>query len=187
MDAFSYLSVLLSIILGLAITQTLKGVRGVVLARALVVPYWPSFVLVGFLLMVDVQSWWSMFGMRAISNWMFPMFAVVLLQTVVLYMLAALVLPDFFGEKTVDLRAHYYGHRRIFYGLLVALIVVSFLKEFALGSLTGEGMNLLFHLCFVVLAVTGLVTSREPYHKLLVVAMPIMMIAYIALLFARLR
>jgi len=180
MDAFSYLSVLLSIILGLAITQTLKGVRGVVLARALVVPYWPSFVLVGFLLMVDVQSWWSMFGMRAISNWMFPMFAVVLLQTVVLYMLAALVLPDFFGEKTIDLRAHYYGHRRIFYGLLVP-------KEFALGSLTGEGMNLLFHLCFALVAVTGLVTSREPYHKLLVVAMPIMMIAYIALLFARLR
>jgi len=34
MDQFSYLSVLLSIILGLAITQVLKGFRGILLARS---------------------------------------------------------------------------------------------------------------------------------------------------------
>ena len=45
MDAFSYLSVLLSIILGLAITQILKGVRGWALSRARVVVYWPTLVL----------------------------------------------------------------------------------------------------------------------------------------------
>jgi hypothetical protein len=33
MDAFSYLSVLLSIIIGLAITQVLQGYRGLLLAR----------------------------------------------------------------------------------------------------------------------------------------------------------
>ena len=37
MDAFSYLSVLLSIILGLAITQVLQGFRGLMLARS---PFW---------------------------------------------------------------------------------------------------------------------------------------------------
>lgn len=187
MDAFSYLSVLLSIILGLAITQTLKGVRGAVLARALVVPYWPTFVLAGFLLMVDVQTWWSMFGMRAITNWTFPMFAVVLLQTVVLYMLAALVLPDFFGEKTIDLRAHYFGHRRIFYGLLLALLAVSFGKDFILGGLPPERSNWVFHLCFASITLVGLTTAREWCHKLLAAAMPILMVVYIGLLFARLR
>ena len=34
MDAFSYLSVLLSIILGLAIQQILQGYRALILARA---------------------------------------------------------------------------------------------------------------------------------------------------------
>lgn len=34
MDAFSYLSVLISIILGLAVTQVLQGFRGLMLARA---------------------------------------------------------------------------------------------------------------------------------------------------------
>jgi hypothetical protein len=187
MDAFSYLSVLLSIILGLAITQILKGVRGVVLARAIVVPYWPTFVLVAFLLVLDVQSWWSMFGMRLITTWTFSMFAVVLLQTVVLYMLAALVLPDFFGEKTVDLRAHYFGHRRIFYGLFLALLLVSFAKEFVLGGSPPETTNWAFHLCFAIVSMFGLLTAREWCHKLLVLVMPVLMLIYIGLLFARLH
>lgn len=33
MDEFSYLSVLLSVILGLAVTQILKGFRGLLLSR----------------------------------------------------------------------------------------------------------------------------------------------------------
>ena len=44
MDAFSYLSVLLSIILGLAITQILQGYRGLLLARGRVTFYVPSLI-----------------------------------------------------------------------------------------------------------------------------------------------
>lgn len=44
MDEFSYLSVLTSIIVGLAITQILKGYRGIVLSRARVRIYWPTLV-----------------------------------------------------------------------------------------------------------------------------------------------
>jgi hypothetical protein len=67
-DPFSYLSVLISIILGLAITQILKGVRGMVLARSRVVAYWPTFVFAGLLLAIAVQSWWSLFAMRNIPT-----------------------------------------------------------------------------------------------------------------------
>ena len=41
MDEFSYLSVLLSVILGLAVTQILKGFRGLLLSRARIRLYWP--------------------------------------------------------------------------------------------------------------------------------------------------
>ena len=40
MDAFSYLSVLISIILGLAVTQALQGFRGLMLARSRVRASW---------------------------------------------------------------------------------------------------------------------------------------------------
>jgi len=41
MDAFSYLSVLLSIVLGLALASLLSGFAAMVRARARIVFYWP--------------------------------------------------------------------------------------------------------------------------------------------------
>ena len=41
MDEFSYLSVLISVILGLAVTQILKGFRGILLSRTRIRIYWP--------------------------------------------------------------------------------------------------------------------------------------------------
>jgi hypothetical protein len=103
MDQFSYLSVLLSIILGLAITQVLQGFRGIC-SRSRVRMYWPVLLwAVG--LGMCVQGWWAMFDLRETSSGRSPTSPVVLLQTVFTYMLAALVFPDFFGDDTVDLRS----------------------------------------------------------------------------------
>jgi hypothetical protein len=78
MDEFSYLSVLLSIILGLAITQILKGFRGLLHSRARVRLYWPSITWAVLLLVINVQTWWAMFGLRSHHDWTFAAFAVVI-------------------------------------------------------------------------------------------------------------
>jgi hypothetical protein len=52
MDEFSYLSVLISVILGLAVTQILKGFRGILLSRARVRIYWPVIASAAFLLLI---------------------------------------------------------------------------------------------------------------------------------------
>jgi hypothetical protein len=109
MAAFDYLAVLISIILGLASTQVLQGYRGLALARDRVRLFWPTPICSVIVLLLAVQSRWAMFGLRAVQVWTFAAFAVVLLQAVVLYMLAALVLPDFAGDASIDLRAHYFG------------------------------------------------------------------------------
>jgi hypothetical protein len=52
MDEFSYLSVLISVILGLAVTQILKGFRGILLSRARIRIYWPVIAWAALLLLV---------------------------------------------------------------------------------------------------------------------------------------
>jgi len=188
MDAFNYLSVLTSIILGLAITQILKGVRGMVLSRARVVPYWPTFVFAGFLFLVDVQVWWAFFEMRQVQTWTFPLFALVVMQTTSLYLLAALVLPDFFGEQTIDLRKHYFAHQRIFFSLFVVTLLVSLAKPILLeGHLPNDRVDIAFHLGWISLAATAAITKREWFHKLMSVVSSLAFLIYIALLFVRLR
>src|SRR5437868_14508749 len=95
MDEFSYLSVLLSIIIGLAIAQLLQGLTGVIQVRERVRLYAPSLLWAVFRVVVAVHMWWAMFGMRARHHWSFVAFGVVILQTFVFFVLSALVLPSF--------------------------------------------------------------------------------------------
>lgn len=167
MDQFGYLSVLLSIIVGFSITQILFGFRGVVLSRVRVRIYWPTLVWGVLLLLINVQSWWAMFGMREIEHWTFPAFSILLTQMIAQYMLAAIVLPDFFGNETIDLREHYWQHTRWFFGLLISLLAVSLVKDLVIGGRLPGGSNLLFHLGLITASAVAMFTASETYHKLL--------------------
>ena len=57
-DSFSYLSVLLSIIIGLAVTQILQGLRVLMLSRASARLYAPSLIWSALLLLIATQMWW---------------------------------------------------------------------------------------------------------------------------------
>ena len=185
MDQFSYLSVLLSLIVGLAITQILKGYRGLMLARRHVDLYWPSLVWSASLVLMNVQSWWAMFGLRDVQGWTFLLFTIILAQTIVQYLLAAIVFPDF-GAGRVDLREHYWSHTRWFFGLNVLVLLISLAKDLALSGHFPDRINLSFHLVFIGLAVMAVVTRNEWYHRLLAAMLPLLFAAYVMVLFARL-
>ena len=107
MDEFGYLSVLLSIIIGLSVTQILIGIRGCLLTRARIRPFWPVHLWAAFFLLASSQSWWAMFGLRLRYDWDFGDFVIVLAQAVALYLVTGLIYPDFGHEQQIDLRAHY--------------------------------------------------------------------------------
>ena len=187
MDPFSYLTVLVSIILGLGITQLLTGVGRMLNARMRVRQYWPVNLWVALLLLIHIQAWWAMFELRSHATWTFTAFLVVLLLPIVLYLAAALVLPEFAGEAPIDLRANYYAHARWFFGLLILMLVVSAVRPIVLGD--GRALNLDF-LAHVVLF-TGFgaaaLTRSERYHEALAAVSAVLLVLYVALLFARLR
>jgi hypothetical protein len=187
MDAFSYLSVLLSIILGLAITQVLQGFRGLMLARSRLRAYGPCLLWALILLVMDVQAWWAMYGLRERTDWTFLAFAAVLAQTVPLYLLAGLVLPDAGNAEAIDLRRHYYENHRWFFAMLVLLLVISIVKPVVLlGELTGV-LDLAFQLAFIVAALVGAWTANERYHRILAPTAAAAVAIYITLLFAHLH
>ncbi len=185
MDEFSYLSVLLSVILGLAVTQILKGFRGMVMSRARIRLYWPTLLWAALVLLMCVQSWWAMFGMRLITGWKFQQFGVVLLQTILTYMLAGLVLPDLFGNEPVDLKQNFFDHRRWFFWIGFLLIAVSISKDLVLTGTWPSPANLVFHAIFGALLLVGALTPNERYHKLNAIMGFAVFVAYIVLLFTQ--
>lgn len=186
MTAFEYLSVLLSVILGLAITQILEGYRALLLARARVRMHWPSLLWTVLLLLFVAQSWWASFGLERQAEWRFTTFLVILLQMGLTYLLAALVLPDVPEAGAVDLPAHYERQRRPFFACLLLVVLTSLVKEWMLEGRLAEPLNLAFHLLLAGVAVGGAATRRNAVHLGLALFVAIIFAAYVAVLFARL-
>ena len=186
MESFSYLSVLLSIVLGLAITQVLQGIRGLILTRAKVKLYLPTVIWAGLALLIAIQGWWANFSMRTHANWTFVTLLVIVLQAISVYMAAALVLPDVTGEALIDLRDHYFAHRSWFFGAVLASLVFSAAKDLALAGRLPGRINLGFHVFFALAVILAAITRREWFHKLLAPAAGLSLLIYITLLYARL-
>jgi len=186
MDAFSYLSVLLSIVLGLAVTQLLSGFAALVHARRRIAMYWPVPVQMGATLLITVQVWWAMFGMHNVPRWTFAGFLVVLAQSVAVYLMAAFITPEFGGDTRIDLREAYFREARWFFGSILAALAISLLKNRVLFGSFQSGLDLAGHVVFAAVALVGLVSRRDIVHKLLA---PLSLLAYglyIALLFVAL-
>ncbi len=187
MDEFGYLSVLLSIILGLAVAQILIGLRGRMLTRARVRDFWPVQLWAAFFLLVAAQTWWAMFGLRNRHEWTFSAFAILLAQVIVLYLLTGLIYPDFGHDQRVDLRAHYFQQRRHFFSLCVILVTISVCRDLVLNDSWPAPLNLGFQLGFIAFALTGILFAAEWYHKLAAILVAGMFIAYVVMLFTRLQ
>lgn len=188
MDAFSYLSVLLSIILGLAITQILQGFRDLMQARSRLRLYWPAMLWAILLLVICVQEWWAMFGWRNYPRWTFPGFSLMLAQIVATYLAAALVLPDARGDEPIDLRAYYYSNHRWFFAAGAIAVSISIIKDWFLSGHPPEPLaNFISQLVFIAIFGVCACTAHERMHKLLAPLAAILFVVYIAMLFMRLH
>ena len=186
MDAFSYLAVLLSIIIGLAVAQILTGMRGRMLSRATIRRFWPSDLLAIVFLLILIQTWWAMFDLRGRGDWTFLAFFVLLLQTVLLYLQTGLIYPDFPPTQPVDMHAHYFAQRRHLFSLSIASTATSVGRDLVLNQALPHPVNLTFHVGFIAAAITGILIANERWHKGLVILMAVAFVSYVALLFARL-
>lgn len=185
MDSFEYLSVLLSIIIGLSVTQILQGLRALMLARHSARLYAPSLIWAALMLVIAVQMWWSAFGLADHQGWTFASYGIVLLQTGLFYLACGLVLPDVTPEA-IDLEADYHRNRGWFFGLLAATAVVSILKDLTLDGVLPTPGNLLFHALLIGTSLVGAITRNRRYHAILAPALAAGFAVYVALLFARL-
>lgn len=125
-SAFEYITVFISIILGLGVTQILTGIADLVHQSDRVKMYWPHAVWVLLVLILHVQEWYIIFDLRTYTQWRLPVFLFVLLYPIVLFIIARLLFPFGLSEGTIDLKKFYYeNYRRIFFfGALLGLLSI---------------------------------------------------------------
>ncbi|HXZ01265.1 MAG TPA: hypothetical protein VEI03_14805 [Stellaceae bacterium] len=162
---FDHLSTLITIVLGLGITNLLTGTAVLIRTRSEATIYWPVTVWMGTLFLALVQNWWTMFALRQVTHWNFVAFFIVLMQPVLLFLPTALIIPNPFGGLPVDLRADFYRHTRWFFACLAAEACASLAKDVMLYGKLPRAGNLAAHIGFLTFAAIGCWTRNERVHK----------------------
>lgn len=185
-DTFAYLSVLLSIVLGLAMAEVLQGYGVLLLARSRLRLYGPPLIWSLMMLMMAAQFWWASFGLRKVNDWSFAAFCAVLLQTVMLYMGTSVVLPKSGSEPHIDLRAHYYREAKPFFSFGLLFILVGFAKDWLIDAFPRPAWTLAFFGFFASVTIIGLLTRRPRVHETIAPLMAFGIVLFFALMFWRL-
>jgi len=186
MDSFSYLSVFISLILGLGVTHLLTGVAALIRSRRQVRLWWPTPLWMATTFLIQVQTWWAMFTLRTIEHWSFAAFLIVLLQPVAIFMMAALIVPRPLAGQTADLQDEYFREYRWFFSALLLALIASLAKNLILTGSLPEPRNLTAHIVFIGISIAAFVSRSARVHLLLALAGLALLSGYIALLFTTL-
>jgi len=185
-SAFDYLTVLTSIVLGLAIATVLSRIGTVITARERVDFYWPPIAWAVWIFFISVQHWWAEWGVRRSLEQSFGTFWLQLLVPVVLFVLATLVLPEREEDGKLDLGEWYFRNRAWFFGFMFFLPALSIAEEIARTGRMSSALNFAFLVLFdVVIVVAYFLKSRRAQEWITAQAMA-MTLLYVVLLFSRL-
>lgn len=135
MEAFNYLTVMASVVVGLGLTQLLAGIGNFVQIRRRVRFYWLHTGWVLLLIVLHLHMWWSFWVLREVSDWNYGTFAYVLIGPGLLVIASHLVIPEMLDGR-IDVERHYYDTHAVFFGLLAATGVWAMFLEPVTGVRT---------------------------------------------------
>jgi hypothetical protein len=173
-DPFSYICVLTSIVLGLAVTRIVGGLGQLLQSRKRVPTYWVHTLWMLNTLLAVIITWWVQYRWRHTQHWTLFLFIWLLVAPTVYYLASTLLFPnEQEGEPITDWRVHYYSiHRQFFFffGMTFAVdLIDTLLKGWAyfvsLGPFYAAVMVTQIVLCLV-----AAYTRSARYHSVFAVA-----------------
>lgn len=187
MSPFEYLSVLVSIILGLAIAQLLSGAARLIQLRHRVRMHATTLCWMAMLFLLNIQIWWAAFARREAMDWNFFEFMFYLLMPIIAFLLSHLVLPELGDEDEVRLAEHFDRNRPWFFALFVALLLVSLGEQSLRRGFVRIDVDFAFHALFLATALAAARIRSAGFQLATAVTVLGLVCGYIAWLFMTLR
>ena len=158
MTHFEYISVIVSVILGLGIVRLLGSLDQVFSAQR----YWPHALWVVTIFWMQVQNWWAFWGMRTVE------FNVLLYSVWIGFAsLLYLTTVSLTNRESSDVawKEHFYARRKWFFTIVMLSLTTAVFVSFIFfgASLTHPYRAL--QLFGIVLAGVGLFSAQERLHK----------------------
>ena len=186
MDAFGYVSVIFSVVIGLGLSHLLTGLVELVKARRRVQFYWVHLLWVALTFVGHIFLWWMMWNLRLLRDWNFFFFLLILLAPVLLYVAAAFLIPKVEPDASLDLREYFYENRSAFFGVNAAFTVLMSMENWLLtGQMSPAPAVAVFAAWFVLLCVSAVVRDAR-YHAAVGILVGLLFLLFVVLFGLRL-
>lgn len=171
MTTFEYLSVFVSIVIGLGVVRVLGGVAAI-LDREDVHSYWVHSTWVGYFVFWLPYFWWFTFDWRLVDTWTFPVFFFVVVFAMLAYLTVVVLVPTR-DSDVKNLEAHFYRVRTRFFTLLALLMVADAIDTLLKpGNLADVGSTYWPVMGVIILGnIYGATTERRLFHQIWVIVM----------------
>jgi hypothetical protein len=134
MTPFEYIIVLISIILGLGITTILTGVAELIKHSRSTNFFAPYIIWIVLIFIMHIHEWWISYELKSITVWSLPMFLLILLYPIALYVLAHLLFPNDLKEGGFNSREFYFNNYPRLFIATVILVALSVIHNLMFGG-----------------------------------------------------
>lgn len=166
MNLFEFLLIVVSILLGLGITELLSGVARILRGELPAGRLHTLWILIVFL--VQAQLAWGLWLLRSLEEWRYPEFLLLLTGPILLYMASAVLFPATVSSGTLD--GHLLRRRRAFFLLMLAYVCFTALFEVFLLDGGLELVPTVLRLLGVALFVALMLSGSRRLHWVLALA-----------------
>jgi hypothetical protein len=167
MTPFEYITVLVSIILGLGVAQIVTGLAHFMHGSNKVKLYWPHLLWIIMIFFFHIQEWWVFYEYKSFTAWQLHTFIFVILYPIGLFIQARLLFPfDNFDEVT-DLKKFYYENYRLFFGSVGIQVILSMIDNMWLRKLPLSEQFPQIIIGILMFVVTFFKIRNEWVHKIL--------------------
>lgn len=181
-NAFEYVAMLVSIILGLGITYILSALSDLLYNYKKVKFYWPHVLWIVFVFFLLIQDWFITFLLKDKKVWLLPEVVFVLLYPVTLFVIAKMLLPANQAEEHRDMKVFYRNQFPVIFFIVAISIAISIIFNVCLLH-EGWRAQALLGVFFVTMLYTSLTkTENETLHKAIALLITIAAIVSVFLL-----
>ena len=184
-DTYQHVVVVMSMVLGLAVTQLLRGMAQLHRTRGRVRTYWLHWAWVTLLVFFSLLLWWTFWNYRGITEWNFLRFALYLSPIIVLYYVTAIAFPDP-SDNVTAIREYYFANRVGFFGAFALCGVLAATVAAVVRGLPLSDSSYVFRLGLVLLMLILMRSQSARVHGALFVVCSSVMVLFIALYHFRL-
>ena len=180
MSKFEYLSVLVSIVVALGISEvTITWSRTLQLRERVTFSWLHSFWTL-FALFLMVQFWWGFWNFRLVESWSLLSLLAVIVEAITLVLAALLLAPRGAEAGPLDLSELFFANSKPFFILLAALVLQLSVVDTLVAGKPVATLENAFRLPGVAVALFAAYSGSPGVHRGIAIAAMVLLVGFLA-------